>query len=41
MKLRRVRWVRLLACMGKTRNAYRILIEIPEGERPLGRSGSG
>jgi hypothetical protein len=26
---------------GETRNAYRILVEKPEGKRPLGRSRRG
>jgi hypothetical protein len=26
-----------IARMGETRNAYRILVEKPEGKRPLGR----
>jgi hypothetical protein len=32
-------WLRHVACIGKYRNAYRIVMEKPEGERPLGRRG--
>jgi hypothetical protein len=35
---RRMRWGGHVAHMGEKRNAYRILIGQPEGERPLGRS---
>jgi hypothetical protein len=35
IKLRRMRWAGHLACMGKMRNAYKILVRKPEGERPL------
>jgi hypothetical protein len=34
---RRMRWAGHVARMGKTRNAYRILVGKPEGKRPLGR----
>jgi hypothetical protein len=34
---RRMRWGGHVARMGKTRNAYRILVGKPEGKRPLGR----
>jgi hypothetical protein len=34
IKSRRMRWARLVARMG---SAYRILVEKPEGKRPLGR----
>jgi hypothetical protein len=34
IKSRRMRWAEHVARMGKTRNAYRILVE---GKRPLGR----
>jgi hypothetical protein len=30
-------WVGHVARMGETRNAYRILVGMPEGKRPLGR----
>jgi hypothetical protein len=33
---RRMRWVRHVACMGKMKNAYKILVGKPEEERPLG-----
>jgi hypothetical protein len=36
-KSRRMRWAGHVARMGKTRNAYRILVGKPEGKRPLGR----
>jgi hypothetical protein len=32
-----MRWTGHVACMGKTRNAYRILVRKQEGKRPLGR----
>jgi hypothetical protein len=37
IKSRRMRWDRHVACMGEKRNAYRILVGNPEGNRPLGR----
>jgi hypothetical protein len=37
MKSRRMKWVGHVARMGEKRNAYRILVGEPEGERPLGR----
>jgi hypothetical protein len=37
IKSRRMRWVGHVTRMGKKRNAYRILVEKPEGKRPLGR----
>ena len=36
-KSRRLRWAGLVARMDQYRNAYRILVEKPEGKRPLGR----
>jgi hypothetical protein len=39
IKSRRMRWAGHVARMGETRNAYRILLGKPEGERPLGRPG--
>jgi hypothetical protein len=33
IRARRMRW----ACMGEVRTAYTILVERPEGRRPLGR----
>jgi hypothetical protein len=35
---RRMRWTGHVTRMGKKRNTYRILVENPEGKRPLGRS---
>jgi hypothetical protein len=37
MKSRRMRWTGHLARMGENRNAYRILVGMPDGKRPLGR----
>jgi hypothetical protein len=37
MKSRRMRWAGHVARRGAKRNAYRILVEKPEGKRPLGR----
>jgi hypothetical protein len=37
IKSKRMRWVGHVARMGEKRNAYRILVENPEGKRPLGR----
>jgi hypothetical protein len=37
IKSRRMRWVGHVACMGPQRNAYRILVQKPEGKKPLGR----
>jgi hypothetical protein len=37
IKSRRVRWARHVAQMGEKRKAYRLLVEKPEGKRPLGR----
>jgi hypothetical protein len=37
IKSRRMRWAGHVSCMGEGRVAYRILVEIPEGRRPLGR----
>ena len=39
IKLRRVRWVGDVACKGKRRGAHRVVVEKPEGKRPLGRWG--
>jgi hypothetical protein len=33
IKLRRIKWVGSIACMGKLRNAYKILVGKPEGKR--------
>jgi hypothetical protein len=37
IKSRRMRWAEHVARMGDKRNAYRLLVEKPEGKRPLGR----
>jgi hypothetical protein len=37
IKSRRMRWPGHVARMGENRNAYRILVGMPEGKRPLGR----
>jgi hypothetical protein len=37
IKSRRMRWVGHITRMGKSRNAYRILMGMPEGKRQLGR----
>jgi hypothetical protein len=37
IKSRRMRWAGHVARMGKKRNAYRVLVGKPEGNRPLGR----
>jgi hypothetical protein len=37
IKSRRMRWVGHVARRGDKRNAYRLLVERPEGKRPLGR----
>jgi hypothetical protein len=37
IKSRRMRWAGHVARMGEKRNAYRILMGMPEGKRPLGR----
>jgi hypothetical protein len=36
IKSRKMRWAGHVARMGKYRNAYRILVEKPEGKIPLG-----
>jgi hypothetical protein len=37
IKSRRMRTVGRLERMGEKRNAYRVMVEKPEGKRPLGR----
>jgi hypothetical protein len=39
IKSRRIRWAGNAARMVAKRNAYRILVGIPEGKRPVGRPG--
>jgi hypothetical protein len=38
IKSGKMRWAGYLSRMGEKRNAYGILVEKPEGKRPLGRS---
>jgi hypothetical protein len=38
-KSRRIRWMGHVAQIGKMRNAYKVLVEKPEEEGPLARSG--
>jgi hypothetical protein len=37
IKSKRMRWVGHVARMGEERNAYKVLMGKPEGQRPLGR----
>jgi hypothetical protein len=37
IKSRRMKWAEHVARMGEKRNVYRLLVEKPEGKRPLGR----
>jgi hypothetical protein len=37
IKSRVIRWASHVARMGEKKNAYRLLVEKPEGKRPLGR----
>jgi hypothetical protein len=37
MKSRRMRWAGDVACMREKRNAYRLLVGMSQGKRPLGR----
>jgi hypothetical protein len=37
IKSRRMRWAGQVAQMGAKRNAYRLLVGMPKGKRPLGR----
>ena len=39
IKTRKMRWVGHVACMGKRRGVYRVLVGKREGKRPLGRPG--
>jgi hypothetical protein len=38
MKSRRMSWEGVVAQMGKSKGAYRVLVEKREGTRPLGRT---
>ena len=37
IKLRKMRWAGHLARMGERKGVYRVLVEKPDGKRPLGR----
>jgi hypothetical protein len=37
IKSRRMRWAGHVVRMGEKGNAYRVLVGLPEGKRPLGR----
>jgi hypothetical protein len=37
IKVRRMRWVGLVVCMGERRDVYWVWVGRPEGKRPLGR----
>jgi hypothetical protein len=37
IKSRKMRWAGHVARMGESRNAYRILVGMPEGKKPIGR----
>ena len=39
IKSRRMIWAGNVACMGDGKGAYSVLVEKPEGEKPLGRPG--
>ena len=34
--MRKMKWAGHVACMGKRRDTYRVLVGKPEGRRPLG-----
>ena len=38
IKLRRMRWTGHVACMGKRRSVYKVLVGKPEGKTLLGRT---
>jgi hypothetical protein len=40
IKWRRMRWAGHVAHMGERRDVYRVVVEKPEGKRPLGKSRS-
>jgi hypothetical protein len=37
IRSRKMGWLRHVACVGKNKNAYRVLVGKLEGKRPLGR----
>jgi hypothetical protein len=37
IKSRRMKWAGHVACMGKNRKVYKVLVGKPKGKRPLGR----
>jgi hypothetical protein len=37
MKSRRMKWAGHVACIGEVRKVYMVLVEKPDGKRPLGR----
>jgi hypothetical protein len=37
IKLRRMRWVGHVACVGEDGNVYKVLVGNPKGKKPLGR----
>jgi hypothetical protein len=41
IKSKRMRWAGHVARMGQERNVYKVLVEKPEGKRPLGRPRRG
>jgi hypothetical protein len=41
IKSRRMRWAGHVTRMGERRGVYRVLVEKPEGKRPLGRPKRG
>jgi hypothetical protein len=41
IRSRRMCWAEHVACMGDGRNVYRVLVEKPEGNRPLERPRRG
>jgi hypothetical protein len=41
IKMRRMRWVRHIACVGEGRDACKVLVGKPEGWRPYGRPRRG
>lgn len=41
VKLRRMRWLGRVTCMGKGRGPYRVVVEKPDEEGPLGKPRHG